>query len=710
MKRAIKKIISVILAVVMLMAFAVNTSAARPTAEFLSELHMAQASNADEAKKMLTDAGYKVIDKNLNPGGGDVVYLGYKTSKNVEDAITDISVMNMYGGFSMTSYDTILEESLNEYKDMIKYFRTAANEFAENYKAGTKEAKLAYRQLNYYYVETKTQKTYMGDYMLNFPEKDDDFANILMKGNWNILANIRTLLAMGVGSADKTISDKVAELTNNESIYGYAQHHNDAKTLYETYIGIQKDIKEIEENIEDIKADATLTDEEKAEYISLQQVIAAKYVAFAVVFESLPYKDSTYGKFLEENPTVTDYSVFYPVIEAMTPGQRALVPFGQSISLLIYDTITKTNEDLEAELQKVEAEFDPISVYLGTDLSIFDGSFAVTNDALRAEGATGKNWVNSSANANPKDLYYSIGFGVAGAAVLAVSAVFLKDSVSALSAYNHLVDTVDDLTQQIIDTKNAIDNGFGKTMEFVGLDYSKLHQVNLDNLKSLCSEYGEASSSLKSMSSASSLKAAVAGSVFGVVLGLVMMGLSIYNIVKIVNSYKVEYLDIPANMIDSKATEFGDRFIRYSVVNSFYKDGGATKTRAGDTNAYNGQQWVSIYYTKNYEAGKCMLANYDTPGGEADFGRYTPVHAFGKNNTCFDLNKYCGKSGAEKIFLAFSNSNAKKAAETDVPSVVGSIFNYGAMAISGVVGIGIGMGTMALVNLKKKKSEKIEID
>ena len=176
MNRIINTFTSLLLVFAMICTVLLPVSAARPGTEFLSELQMAQASTADEAKKMLTDAGYKVIDKNFNNGGGDAVYIGYKTSTNVEDAITDISVMNMYGGYSITDYDVILQDSLSEYKEMIKFFRTAANEFAENYKAGTKEAKLAYRQLNYYYAEENKQKIFMGDYMLNFPENDGQWA------------------------------------------------------------------------------------------------------------------------------------------------------------------------------------------------------------------------------------------------------------------------------------------------------------------------------------------------------------------------------------------------------------------------------------------------------------------------------------------------------------------------------------------------------
>ena len=58
------------------------------------------------------------------------------------------------------------------------------------------------------------------------------------------------------------------------------------------------------------------------------------------------------------------------------------------------------------------------------------------------------------------------------------------------------------------------------------------------------------------------------------------------------------------------------------------------------------------------------------------------------------------------MFIAFQNSNAKKAAETEVPTIVGSIINYGTMTLSAAVGFGIGVGTMALIN--KRKKEKIK--
>lgn len=194
----LKVFISMLLVVTMSITMMIPASAGRVT-YYLSDIKMAEADTEDEAKKLLTDNGYTILDKNLNPGGGKAVYLGYQKSKNVDDAITDVKVMNMNGGFNISDYETIFEEAMDTYSSEVNNLRIAANEFAENYKAGKKEALLAYRQLNYYYVENaKGVKTNMGDYMLKFPADNKDFADIFLKGNPNILDNIRILLSMGV--------------------------------------------------------------------------------------------------------------------------------------------------------------------------------------------------------------------------------------------------------------------------------------------------------------------------------------------------------------------------------------------------------------------------------------------------------------------------------------------------------------------------------
>ena len=134
-----------------------------------------------------------------------------------------------------------------------------------------------------------------------------------------------------------------------------------------------------------------------------------------------------------------------------------------------------------------------------------------------------------------------------------------------------------------------------------------------------------------------------------------------------------------------------------------YRDGDKISERQGDTNGYNGAQWNAIYYTKNYEAGKCMTANAYVIDSASNFGKYTPVAKFGAK-ICYDLNVFNGNKNGDQIFIAFSNSNNKKSAETSVPTVVGSVFSYGMVAITGVACFVAGMGTMMLIKRKKEKN------
>ena len=715
MKNIVSKIVSLVLVLAMLSTLAIPVSAARPTAEYLSELKMAQASTADEAKKMLTDAGYKVIDKNLNPNESQVVYLGYKTSKNVEDAITDISIMNMNGGYSITDYNRILEESKTEYKTMTAKYRIAASEFAENYKAGNREAKLAYRQLNYYYFEKNGVKTYMGDYMLNFPTSDEEFADILLKGNLYVLNNLRALLAMGTGSSDTPLADKVAELSRDESIYSKMEYHENAKMIYEIILNAKNKIDATNKAIEKVEAEEALTQEEKTEAIEILLQSVQSFAAFRSLIESYKYKDTTYGEYLNSKNYMVDYSVFYPIVEALTPGQRALLGLGQLSEIVIYDIVRKSDFDLEKELAEIEKEFGEIDVYHGTDLSVFEGSFAFTDDALRYEAMTGDSWMNLTDSKLNTRLMASILLGLGGMVTTAISGILLKDAISAYTALNpqyvQLLENLDSFGSQI----TACQKSIGFLMDRATFANSKGIANDLvikgvkQRLETAIQNYHNTEVMIKTAPMHNNVSVwPIIGSSIGVVAGLVMIGFSISNLVKIYNSYNVQYTDIPTNIVDVVDTENGNRFVRYQVVESFYGDGGTVKSRPGDTNAYDGKQWNAIYYTKSYEAGKCLLASYDFPAGENDFGKYTPVHAFGEVGVCYNLNEYSGALAHEKIYLAFQNSSAEKAAASQVPTIVGSVLNLGIVAISAVAGFGLGMGTMAFIKSKKKKLKEIK--
>ena len=677
----LKVLISMILVATMCVTMMMPASAGRVT-YYLSDLYMAEANTEEEAKNLLTSNGYAIFDKNLNQGGSKAVYLGYKKSTNVEDAITDIRVMNMNGGFNISDYESIVEDALQEYKEEVNNLRIAAKEFAENYKAGKREAQLAYRQLNYYYVEIDKKQVNMGDYMLDFPATNEGFADILLKGNTHILDNIRILLSMGVADGGDLI-ERIRTAAADESVYGKKQYFEDAKEMAIKIQQLKKMLDDAYAEIDEINADPDMTEEEKEDALIFPQYIASLLVGFDHVLKSIPYGDSDYSEYFETTTDI-DYAVLYPFVKAMTEGQRAMAVSGQLNAVLVYNAVEMSDEELNEKLAETEKDLEPLSVYLGTDMNLINGSLGVTSDAIREEAATGNSWFACFTGNQAADIAISSLFGAGGATLASVSLHFLKKAIDATKLTPH--------EEYLIGAHEGA----------IAYNKDMLKHLSGEQAKIYTDKTNECLAKIDKINASHKLStSAVVFSSLGIAVGLTMIGLSIYSIVQIIDKYNPKYTAIPWNMIDTVETSNGNRYIKYNVVKTISSDGKVTRYTTGDTNAHEGDQWNAIYYTKSYEAGKCITATGYFMDSADNFGKYTPVAKFGAKN-CYDLNSFNENENAEKVFMAFGNSNNKKAAETSVPTVIGSTFAYGAVAISGVAGMGLGMCIMSLIKRKKE--------
>ena len=140
MKSVVMKLISMALCVALAVTLTTPASAApsRNTGntKFLSEVALIEAESEEKANEILNQlkaeengAFEGMISLDLNEGGKNKVYLAYKSSTNVDDAITDLAVMNMNGDFTMGNYEQLLNNTLNEYVAVAKDYRTMALEF-----------------------------------------------------------------------------------------------------------------------------------------------------------------------------------------------------------------------------------------------------------------------------------------------------------------------------------------------------------------------------------------------------------------------------------------------------------------------------------------------------------------------------------------------------------------------------------------------------
>ena len=106
MTKTFKRLLSALLVFTLLICGTVPVLAVDDE-EYISDLRIIYADNYDEAFDILESSefdDYKLLDVNLNENTGKTgVWLAYQVTTDIEEAITDISVMEMQGGFARYS-------------------------------------------------------------------------------------------------------------------------------------------------------------------------------------------------------------------------------------------------------------------------------------------------------------------------------------------------------------------------------------------------------------------------------------------------------------------------------------------------------------------------------------------------------------------------------------------------------------------------------
>ena len=112
--------------------------------EYISEVKVYEGSYSaasGEGYKLLSDEKGNPIDLNQGSGatgigakGNKAVYLGYKTTTNRKEAITDLALMNMKGGYSVQEYEALMASQMkSQIIPLVDGFLAAINEYRENY-------------------------------------------------------------------------------------------------------------------------------------------------------------------------------------------------------------------------------------------------------------------------------------------------------------------------------------------------------------------------------------------------------------------------------------------------------------------------------------------------------------------------------------------------------------------------------------------------
>ena len=715
--------------------------------------------------------GYKVLDQNLNEDSGEIgVWLAYQTTTNINDAITDVAVMHMDGSYQAANYQSLIEQNREEYLAMGEIYLDAVDYFIEAYDAGDFLADAAYRQLNLYCGIDKYPDERLGDLFVDCVLKKSDYATLFFEGNTTTLDSIRSLLAMGVSynedgmhyleRVDAIVSEMgtgtnaFANVSLDMAVVGSSNLKAISRMIAPYILVFRTMFQELSAHEAELNYQDDVVTDLELRY--------AEHKALAEMMRAVDYLNgqTLYDFCINYYFNASDLTSLYPLAAALNYGQVAMTNLACYYDVVRY-SMTEYPEDLIdekiSELEKQYGEF-PINVYAGVDRRVYNETFALTSEAYR-ESAYGEDNAlvdQLFGNSMLAGMGMQMGLGAvdAGLSVWAIvrsgSGMGVSESV-AKSLSKKAMEKLDGNVQQALDELKDMPIGENFTYDTY-LDYV-FTQVEIEAGESLSDDImlaWERSDSIVSKAMAiynaayvynlpgdvfnlgdvqavalsglflvwenlrSGAPAETVMSAFDRLWGAGMSAWGVYSYTRealivykqIHDYYHPNYDEIPRIMVDVVDTDEGNSYVIYDVVCEVETKNGIYP--AADLNAFKGQRWNALYYTKDAAAGKPLLADFAVSSNnnrpEKD---YAAVHRFDEV-ICYDLNKNNYAYDCATIFLSIEQSNKQKSL-VEGPQVVGSIFGAGVWLIAGgvgaVLGIGGTLGTQAFLKKKKKDSE-----
>ena len=461
---------------------------------YLSEVKMFYGDTEEHARKDCEAEGYIFCPSDLKDGSNSKAhaYLGYKTTKDKDEAITDLTLLDSKNSyFESMTYEEYLDKHLSDYSDMSAEMMVLVNEFRKNYKAGSPDAIAAYDTLNLLYSDkiqsTEDKSNLFGEYLLTQADRIF-FEKFMQRGNVQILSFILNSLANAATdyNADNTtwLDRSKTSCVLEDFEQGNSAKKNEYNSLYQnaatTMIQqLQSFAKNYTEAVRlreqygdsfgyDISTDASM--EELSEQ---QDCLIPEYVGALTTYallDTIEYQaagetvvsnaalldedadESVYTTVYQERKTLAEYFLelgqdaslslqperLYPIIASMTPGQRAVMQMC-SLDYLARSLIQTTNyaatrqqtiSDSMQRLSDLGFEGGRIWLWEGVDFSILGKKTVETGDLIDARNG-GKS-VMDSANAPERKAGSALSIGLQIADIVVLSAMGVAMVVQAI--------------------------------------------------------------------------------------------------------------------------------------------------------------------------------------------------------------------------------------------------------------------------------------
>ena len=746
--RGIKIFAALILTLTFIMMVPLQTvGAAENKGKYVSEVYVAYGKDESAAKNVLNSKGFTPIDGNLNKSGDTYVMMGYKTTDNIRDSITDIAVMNMDGEFNTTEYREVLRQRKTQVAELLNDFMATIREYRMNLKAGKAKATAVHDLLNKYTDDDSGKK--LGDLFNSETLQDKvgvnksitdenkgklpDLLTILMQGNSAYILTIENMLSLAADTNENTWIDRFAEKDYDDMLDDLEDSRSDLNTpskraqyLDSVYgdmvLDLSSSIPALRSEFLDYEAtgisvaDATeadikaafgdpdtADDEQKATI--LKDVI--EWEDAGILYEAL--KNYEGGRFAEgelldffmEEVDEDDIERYYSMAAAFTEGQRGGMDFVSLKDMIRYAFLD--HDSWKADIEK-KAKFPDdfkSSIYTGINREMFktDGSIAKTGAAAREENISSSE--TTSAWEESKSTIYTMLF-FTGFSGFMYGMAKIGEKVNE----DFLLDYLGDVLEP---QGGARDFGI-KNSATEGLEQAIVNR----RIGPISGEYELFSYGVTFFKFATIFLAVATAA---------------YTVYTFAQKDEVKLKPIPKYFVDNYTSEAGESFqLNYQAVECNRKDYNGNEKQSGDSadlNADEGKQWLAIYVSKNSMAGKPIEPNFNvTESTSAPSGMSGVVHKLGEkgaenlsNTNYMNYSKlYSGyKSvkdnifGEDKAYMFFKLSDVSKTYDESAGNMTASTIGVGTMALIGfgglILGGALGAVIAVLVGKNKKKNE-----
>ena len=750
--KSIRMTVALILTLTMIALVPLNTAAAN-TGKYVSEVYVAYGKDAEEAKKTLEDKGFTSVEDNLNDGSKTYVMMGYKTTDDIRESITDLAVMNMRGDYSVEEYKTLLNKQKTEIAEFLTEFMAVIKEYRANLKAGKAKATYVHDLLNKYIEDEFNQG--MGD-LLNEETLQDkvgieesvgiyndehlpDLVTILLQGNAQVIKSIETLLSMATDTAENSWVDRFAETDYDDlldkvekerpelnteakrvqyldNLYGesaniLALESAALKNRLDDYKKSGLDVpsmteEEVKKTFGDIKNDlkAAKQYQDSLEIASIQKCLSE--------YEGGRFKKGELGAFFSDSEENSDDNRAYiPMAAALSEGQRNGLLFSGLEQLLNY--AFTTDEGWKEFINQYMANYnglEKVSVYQNIDLGLYkeDGSVALTGSAQRsnntAEGTTG----DKISQMDTLSKITAISWGATAGSLL-VTYVSKK------------------ITGNIIKNAMMLDPQGGN---LGGRIFDAITHSSDDYYQSIVNDVNEGT--LDKTILAAVNKGRFACTLFTIVL-VTTLAIAVFSavmtIIDLCRDKSVEQLPIPNYLVNNYTDADGGNYsLNYKAVecNRMEYFGEGYKKQKGDSAdllADEGKQWLVLYASKNSKAGKPLTPDFvvqksnKAPSGYEGFvhligekGAVNVVSGAFKNYSTFST-VWQSVAGDYSMYIFSKLSNDVKTYDESAGNMTASTLGDGMWAIFGfgglVIGGALGAVIAIMINKNKKKKETV---